>query len=103
MTISANTRPRVVVLLTAVALALALLLVLSVTALADDAAVGAVGADTATTSHVVRSGDTLWDIASGVAAPGSDIRNVVEDIKRANGLQASLIFPGQVLVVPVGG
>jgi nucleoid-associated protein YgaU len=103
MTISANTRPRVVVLLTAVALALALLLVLSVTAMADDAAADPVGADTATTIHVVRSGDTLWDIAVGVAAPGADVRNVVEDIKRASGLQTSLILPGQVLIVPVAG
>jgi nucleoid-associated protein YgaU len=102
MTISANTRSRVVVLLTSVALVLALLLAFSVVARADDADTPT-GSAVSSITHVVRSGDTLWDIASGVAEPGSDVRNVVEDIKRANGLRDSLIHPGQVLVVPVGG
>lgn len=100
MTISI-TRQRVVVLLTSVIVALVLLFVLVVAAAADPAD-ASIGGEQATVTHLVRSGDTLWGIASATAPPGSDVRNAVEDIKRLNGLTSSLIAPGQVLVVPVG-
>jgi nucleoid-associated protein YgaU len=101
MTISI-TRQRVVVLLTSVALALVLLFAFVITAAADQAD-ASIGGETATVTHVVRSGDTLWDIAVAAAPAGSDVRDAVEDIKRINGLTSSLIMPGQVLIVPVGG
>lgn len=101
MTISI-TRQRVVVLLTSVALALVLLFALVVTAAAEPAG-ASIGSEQATATHVVRSGDTLWDIAVAAAPAGSDVRTTVEDLKRLNGLTSSLITPGQVLVVPVGG
>jgi LysM repeat protein len=52
--------------------------------------------------YVVESGDTLWEIASSVAAPGQDVRRVVADIKRLSGVEAGPIFPGQMLLIPAG-
>jgi LysM repeat protein len=101
MTISI-TRQRVVVLLTSVALALVLLFALVVTAAAEPAG-ASIGGEQAMATHVVVSGDTLWDIAVAAAPAGSDVRTIVEDLKRLNGLTSSLITPGQVLVVPIGG
>lgn len=100
MTITANTRNRVVVLLTSIALALVLLLAGAVVARADDPEVPVTPQSTIT--HMVQSGDTLWVIAGGYTPPGDDVRVVIEDIKRANGLTTSLIVPGQVLIIPAG-
>ena len=50
-------------------------------------------------SVVVRSGDTLWSIASSVAA-GHDVRAVVDRIQELNGLRGSELVPGQVLRLP---
>lgn len=99
MTISASTRTRVVVLLISVALALVLLLASAVAARAVDSAAGSV--DVTYVTHVVEGGDTLWDIASAHVSSGEDVRNVIVDIKDANGLDSSVIVPGQVLQIPV--
>ncbi len=104
MTTPASTRPRVVVLLATVVLALLLLLARSLEARADDATGAAGGAtESATVEHRVRSGDTLWAIASEHVAPGDDVRVLIEDIRTVNGLTSSVIRPGQVLVIPAGG
>jgi nucleoid-associated protein YgaU len=50
-------------------------------------------------SVVVRSGDTLWSIASSVAGDG-DVREVVARIREVNGLAGSGLVPGQVLTLP---
>ncbi|MFH1105548.1 MAG: LysM peptidoglycan-binding domain-containing protein [Actinomycetota bacterium] len=100
MTISANGRNRVVVLLTSVALALVLLLASAVAAQADDP-IGPSSASATYVSHTVRSGDTLWDIAASYTPAGDDVRDVIVDIKAANELDSSVIVPGQVLVIPV--
>ena len=50
-------------------------------------------------SVVVRSGDTLWSIASSVAA-GHDVREVVDRIQEVNRLADSTLVPGQVLRLP---
>jgi nucleoid-associated protein YgaU len=50
-------------------------------------------------SVVVRSGDTLWSIASSVAG-GHDVRAVVDRIQELNGLRGSDLAPGQVLRLP---
>jgi len=53
----------------------------------------------ATQSVVVEQGDSLWLIAQR-AAPESDPRELVREIRELNGLRSNLIQPGQVLLVP---
>lgn len=49
--------------------------------------------------HTVAYGDTLWDIA--VAHSGDrDVREVIYQIQRLNGLPSAEIHPGQVLFIP---
>jgi nucleoid-associated protein YgaU len=50
-------------------------------------------------SVVVRSGDTLWSIASSVAGD-DDVRDVVHRIQRLNGLRDTTLVPGDVLLLP---
>jgi hypothetical protein len=49
----------------------------------------------------VAEGDTLWGIASDMAAPG-ETREVIHRIKELNGLSGSALVEGQRLVVPQG-
>lgn len=56
----------------------------------------------ATQSVTVHAGDTLWSIARS-AAPGQDVRLVVDRIRDLNGLtQLDALPDGMVLVVPAG-
>lgn len=55
---------------------------------------------TTTFDHVVAPGETVWEIASSNAEPGADVRRLVRDIARLNGLDDGVIHPGQVLQVP---
>lgn len=57
----------------------------------------------ATTRHQVRAGDSLWTIAETATAPGADVRAVIETIRELNGLDDSVIIPGQRLEVPIPG
>lgn len=50
-------------------------------------------------SYVVRSGDTLWSIAVGLA-PESDPRPVVDAIAEANHVDPGALVPGQTLTIP---
>ena len=50
-------------------------------------------------TYVVRSGDTLWAIASRIAGPNADPRPVVDELSQANHL-GGVIVPGQVLSLP---
>jgi len=50
----------------------------------------------------VRPGDTLWSIARAVGPGGTDVRQVVDWIRDANGLENGLIRPGEHLFVPSG-
>lgn len=55
-----------------------------------------------TTGYVVASGDTLWSIAEGLVGPGQDVRIAIGEIREANELTVSGIYPGQVLLLPKG-
>ncbi|GGF89770.1 hypothetical protein GCM10010916_03860 [Paenibacillus abyssi] len=48
----------------------------------------------------VSSGDTLWEIARRVQPQGTDLREVVYEIKLRNGLSSSVLRSGQTLIVP---
>ena len=54
----------------------------------------------ATRTHLVVTGDTLWDIADAHTLPGDDVRRTVYEIRRHNALDGSVIVPGQVLQIP---
>ena len=92
MTVRSNALLRVVVLLTVAVAALFLLLAGQVDA--GDRAV-------LTQEHVVRSGETLWEIAGSHTADGADVRDTVDDIKAMNVLDGSTIFPGDRLIIPL--
>ena len=92
MTVRSNALLRVVVLLTVAVAALFLLLAGQVDA--GDSAV-------LTQEHIVRSGETLWEIAGSHTADGADVRDTVDDIKAINVLDGSTIFPGDRLIIPL--
>jgi LysM repeat protein len=49
---------------------------------------------------VVRSGDTLWSIASKHTGSGSDVQDTIDQISEVNHLHGASIAPGQRLRVP---
>ena len=53
-----------------------------------------------TEPYRVTSGDTLWDVATDYTVAGGDVRETVELIQRASGIDTALVRPGQVLQVP---
>lgn len=50
--------------------------------------------------HVVAAGETLWELAQGVAAPGEDLRDVVSGLVELNGLSSSGLQAGQKILLP---
>ncbi len=92
--VGTSTLARVTVLLTAVVLLLAV--VFTTGAEADTAA-------PRTALHVVQPGDTLWDLASRQTPAGGDVWATVDVIRDLNGLDNSMLFTGDQLVVPVAG
>ncbi len=52
-------------------------------------------------SYVVAPSDTLWSIAAGHAAAGSDVRALVAGIKEANGMTDSNLRAGRRIMIPV--
>ncbi len=88
---SSNTLSRVAVLLMGTLMAFFLLLASNVEAAAP--------AEPAV-EYVVQSGDTLWGIASSIAEPGEDVREVIHDLKRSNDLASSSLAIGQRLLLP---
>ena len=91
---------RQLVLLTIIAVMVILLLASLAVAGGDAALAGDGTPAVATVSYRVASGDTLWGIALAYD-PGGDTRANVHAIKRLNGLDGSLIHPGDVLQIPV--
>jgi nucleoid-associated protein YgaU len=50
--------------------------------------------------YVVRSGETLWEIARARVGAEGDPRPLIEEIRRLSGLGTSSLRVGQVLVLP---
>ena len=65
------------------------------------AATGEAGTPVATRTVEVGQGDTLWEIASEVAAPGQ-VRDMVHQIQELNALSSAALQVGQEIAVPVG-
>lgn len=60
-----------------------------------------VGSAGATTTYIVRPGDTLWGYASQVTPRGGDIRQTVSELIELNDLETASLTAGQSIVVPV--
>jgi nucleoid-associated protein YgaU len=52
-------------------------------------------------AYVVRSGDTLWSVASAAYSGSHDPRQLVYRIEQRNRLAGADIHPGEVLVLPI--
>ena len=53
------------------------------------------------TIHVVKSGDTLWDIASDYMTPEYKSTNeYIREIITSNQMDSTDIYPGQLIIVP---
>jgi nucleoid-associated protein YgaU len=50
---------------------------------------------------LIGSGDTLWQIASDYAAESQDVRELIYQICKVNGISADSIYPGQLIRIPV--
>lgn len=54
-------------------------------------------------SYIVQQGDTLWSVVSNESDISGDIREVVYDTYNLNNIsQNEDIYPGQVILIPVG-
>lgn len=82
---------RFLVIISTMIVALVLLLATSVMA---------AGPEPVTVDYRVRPGDTLWTIAEYVVADEGDVRGTIAEIRDLNGLESSVIDPGQTLIVP---
>lgn len=94
-TVRLTRRGRWVVLLVSLAVALAIGVALS----GGSVATQEPGTPAPTQTLVVRSGQTLWDIAAARADDG-DVRGMIAEIQQLNGLHSGMVTAGQRLVVP---
>lgn len=53
--------------------------------------------------YTVAPGESMWQVARGVTAPGQDVRDTVAAIVELNGLQSVDLQIGQQLLLPAGG
>lgn len=53
----------------------------------------------ATTIHIVRQGETVWDIAKQYCPDGADVRRFAFEIAQDNGLNDYIIRAGERLVI----
>ncbi len=86
-----TTLSRVAVLLMVTLMAFFLLLATSVNAGTPQ---------TELSEYRVQPGDTLWGIAEQIAEPDEDVRAVIHDVRRLNGLSSSALAAGQTLLLP---
>jgi hypothetical protein len=59
------------------------------------------GAPVAVDTYTVGAGETLWSIAGAFAAPGEDVREVVDELAELNGMAGSGLTAGDQILVPV--
>ena len=52
-----------------------------------------------TEDYVVCAGQTLWDIAEENKKDGQDIREYVYELRKLNGIDDCIIYPGQVIKI----
>ena len=90
----ASARTRALGIISTLVLVLVLLLASAVQATSR-------GEDQTTVDYRVRSGDTLWVIAEEHGPQSGDVRDVIAVIQDLNDLETALIYPGQVLQIPV--
>lgn len=97
-TVRLTRRGRLVVFL----LALAAVLAVGILWASGSVATDEPGTPEPTRVVMVGPGDTLWDIAAGLADDG-DVRAMVDKIEKLNALDSAMLTAGQKLVVPIGG
>ena len=68
---------------------------------ADTEAALAVEAGPAYRIVIVKSGDTLWDIAACYADESTDLRKAVWEIEQLNGMESAAVVAGQELRIPL--
>ena len=95
-TVRLTRRGRLVVFVVALVAVLAVGIVLA----QGSVATGEKGTPAPTRVVMVGSGDTLWDIAAGIAEDG-DVRGMMQQIEDLNALESSSLAAGQKLRVPV--
>lgn len=82
----------VVVLLIIIAVSLILTLGLAFRSTMD-------GIEWETEAYFVKSGDSLWSISERYCPDGVDCREWIDEIQELNGLDDSLIYPGQCITI----
>lgn len=66
------------------------------------ASAGTPGVAVPVETYTVRSGETMWSIAADLAAPGEDVRDVVDRLLDLNDLAGAGLVAGQQLLLPAG-
>ena len=84
----------------AVVVAIAVMIALAAGSVAQQASARTPGRAVPVTAHTVTSGETLWQIADGLAEPGQDVREVVDQLIALNELPGSGLHVGQQILVP---
>ena len=51
--------------------------------------------------YIVRSGDTVYDVAISITPVGGDYRDIQHCILEKNDIINGMIYPGQVILIPV--
>lgn len=54
-----------------------------------------------TERYIVSGGDTLWSIASEYNTEAEDVRDVMDDIMRLNGMKTPQLRIGEAITVPI--
>ena len=84
----------------AVLMVLALVLVAAWSLSGTRAAAGIAEPALEVTPVTIAAGQTLWQVAATVTAPGEDVRDVVDRLVELNGLDGASLQAGQQILVP---